>query len=208
MVSSDPISKATMNLEEDKMLFASLVTAEVNPRLSQGHSIPTRVCRRRKKNGKGDEEGGGDAKKRRLSDEQVKFLEMSFGEEEKLEFGRKVHLAAELGLHPKQVAVWFQNRRARHKSKQVEAAYLKLKAVLTLKDKLFEAQEEVRKMTLSKNGGICNSNGGEITGSPSSSTLSYQPLVGAVEEEEADFMYVQECELNNYIIEWADIDGM
>ncbi|URE29741.1 transcription regulatory region sequence-specific DNA binding [Musa troglodytarum] len=54
---------------------------------------------------------------------------MSFGEEKKLEFGRKVHLAAELGLHPKQVAVWFQNRRARHKSKQVEAAYLKLKAV-------------------------------------------------------------------------------
>lgn len=80
--------------------------------------------------------------------------------------------------------------------------------MLTLKDKLFEAQEEIRKLTLSKNGGICSSNGGEITGSPSSSTLSHQPLAGAVEEEEADFMYIQEYELNNYIIEWAYVDGM
>lgn len=69
-----------------------------------------------------------DAKKRRLSDEQAKLLETRFGEEKKLEFGRKLHLAAELGLDPKQVSVWFQNRRARHKSKQVEEAYLKLQA--------------------------------------------------------------------------------
>ncbi|XP_065015440.1 homeobox-leucine zipper protein HOX14-like [Musa acuminata AAA Group] len=88
-----------------------------------------RVRQRRKKNGKGDEEGGGDAKKRWLSNERVKFLEMSFGEEKKLEFGRKFHLAAELGLVSKQVAIWFQNRQAQHKSKQVEVAYLKLKAV-------------------------------------------------------------------------------
>lgn len=38
MVNSDPISKTTMN-QENKMLFASLVTIEVNPQLSHGHSI-------------------------------------------------------------------------------------------------------------------------------------------------------------------------
>lgn len=48
-------------------------------------------------------------------------------DERKLEAGRKAHLAAKLGLDAKQVAVWFQNRRARHKSKQVKEAYVELK---------------------------------------------------------------------------------
>lgn len=62
-------------------------------------------------------------KKRRLSVEQVRFLEKSFDEENKLEPERKIRLAKELGLQPRQVAIWFQNRRARWKTKQMEKDY-------------------------------------------------------------------------------------
>ncbi|KAB2628881.1 homeobox-leucine zipper protein ATHB-6-like [Pyrus ussuriensis x Pyrus communis] len=67
-------------------------------------------------------------KKRRLSSEQVKALERSFEVENKLEPERKVKLAEELGLQPRQVAIWFQNRRARWKTKQLERDYSVLKA--------------------------------------------------------------------------------
>ncbi|GAB4848759.1 hypothetical protein Ancab_003486 [Ancistrocladus abbreviatus] len=67
-------------------------------------------------------------KKRRLSIDQVKALEKNFEVENKLEPERKVKLAQELGLQPRQVAVWFQNRRARWKTKQLERDYNVLKA--------------------------------------------------------------------------------
>uniref|UniRef100_A0A5B7A723 Homeobox-leucine zipper protein n=1 Tax=Davidia involucrata TaxID=16924 RepID=A0A5B7A723_DAVIN len=67
-------------------------------------------------------------KKRRLSVYQVKALEKNFEVENKLEPDRKVKLAQELGLQPRQVAVWFQNRRARWKTKQLERDYGLLKA--------------------------------------------------------------------------------
>ncbi|KAL8109165.1 homeobox-leucine zipper protein ATHB-6-like [Apium graveolens] len=67
-------------------------------------------------------------KKRRLSVNQVKALEKNFEVENKLEPERKVKLAQELGLQPRQVAVWFQNRRARWKTKQLERDYGVLKA--------------------------------------------------------------------------------
>ncbi|EFJ28668.1 hypothetical protein SELMODRAFT_18196, partial [Selaginella moellendorffii] len=67
-------------------------------------------------------------KKRRLSVEQVKALEKNFEIENKLEPDRKIQLAKELGLQPRQVAVWFQNRRARWKTKQLEKDYDLLKS--------------------------------------------------------------------------------
>ncbi|KAJ7561938.1 hypothetical protein O6H91_03G048300 [Diphasiastrum complanatum] len=67
-------------------------------------------------------------KKRRLTADQVKSLEKNFELENKLEPERKLHLARELGLQPRQVAVWFQNRRARWKTKQLEKDYDILKA--------------------------------------------------------------------------------
>lgn len=67
-------------------------------------------------------------KKRKLTVDQVKTLERIFEEENKLEPERKVRIAEETGLQPRQVAVWFQNRRARWKSKQLERDYCVLKA--------------------------------------------------------------------------------
>ncbi|XP_050236221.1 homeobox-leucine zipper protein HAT5-like [Mercurialis annua] len=68
------------------------------------------------------------AKKRRLAATQVEFLERNFEVENKIEPERKIQLAKELGLQPRQVAIWFQNRRARFKNKQLEKDYDTLKA--------------------------------------------------------------------------------
>lgn len=67
-------------------------------------------------------------KKRRLSLTQVKSLEKSFDADNKLEPDRKIQLAKDLGLQPRQVAIWFQNRRARCKTKLLEKEYDSLKS--------------------------------------------------------------------------------
>ncbi|KAL8161524.1 hypothetical protein V2J09_013013 [Rumex salicifolius] len=62
-------------------------------------------------------------KKRRLNMEQVKTLEKTFQLGNKLDPDRKMQLAKTLGLQPRQIAIWFQNRRARWKTKQLEKDY-------------------------------------------------------------------------------------
>ena len=76
-----------------------------------------------------EEDEGASSKKRRLGVDQVRFLESSFKEEKKLEPERKVKIAQQLGLQPRQVAIWFQNRRARSRSKQLERDYIVLKSL-------------------------------------------------------------------------------
>ncbi|XP_057805857.1 homeobox-leucine zipper protein ATHB-12 [Salvia miltiorrhiza] len=66
--------------------------------------------------------------KRRFSDEQIRRLEVIFEAESKLEARKKAEVARELGLQPRQVAIWFQNRRARWKSKHIEKEYAALLA--------------------------------------------------------------------------------
>jgi homeobox-leucine zipper protein len=86
-------------------------------------------------NGGGEDELSDDGsqageKKRRLNVEQVRTLEKNFELGNKLEPERKMQLARALGLQPRQVAIWFQNRRARWKTKQLEKDYDALKRQL------------------------------------------------------------------------------
>ncbi|KAI3694010.1 hypothetical protein L1987_76968 [Smallanthus sonchifolius] len=65
---------------------------------------------------------------RRFTNQQIKSLETIFQFESKLEPRKKLQVAKDLGLQPRQVAIWFQNKRARWKSKQLEKDYSILKA--------------------------------------------------------------------------------
>lgn len=117
-----------------------LMLGLVSPRLSsvtQDFSPATQKrCHQTTVNQQDDPDGDGlvdelanpAEKKRRLTIEQVKFLEMSFNMDLKLEPERKALIAKKLGLRPRQVAIWFQNRRARWKNKQLEEDYEALKA--------------------------------------------------------------------------------
>jgi len=67
-----------------------------------------------------DDEGCNSRKKLRLSKEQSALLEDHFKEHSTLNPKQKAALARQLNLRPRQVEVWFQNRRARTKLKQTE----------------------------------------------------------------------------------------
>ncbi|KAJ8544810.1 hypothetical protein K7X08_017393 [Anisodus acutangulus] len=137
--------------------------------------------RRRRKKNKG-EGSGVMMRKRKLNDEQVNMLEQSFGNEHKLETERKDKLASELGLDPRQVAVWFQNRRTRWKSKKLEEEYSKLKSehetnivdkcrleneFLKLKEQVSEAEKEIQRLLMERSDGISSN-------SPTTSSLSME----------------------------------
>lgn len=95
--------------------------------------------------GKQNMAGGVDhQKKKRLSQDQLEALERSFQEEVKLDPDRKMKLSMELGLQPRQIAVWFQNRRARWKTKQLEHLYDTLKQQFdTISKEKHNLQQEV-----------------------------------------------------------------
>ncbi|KAL0343450.1 UNVERIFIED_CONTAM: Homeobox-leucine zipper protein HAT22 [Sesamum angustifolium] len=67
-----------------------------------------------------EREGPNGRKKLRLSKAQSALLEESFKQHSTLNPKQKQDLARELNLRPRQVEVWFQNRRARTKLKQTE----------------------------------------------------------------------------------------
>uniref|UniRef100_A0A0D9XH74 Homeobox domain-containing protein n=1 Tax=Leersia perrieri TaxID=77586 RepID=A0A0D9XH74_9ORYZ len=67
-----------------------------------------------------DDDGCNSRKKLRLSKDQSALLEDRFKEHSTLNPKQKVALAKQLNLRPRQVEVWFQNRRARTKLKQTE----------------------------------------------------------------------------------------
>lgn len=77
---------------------------------------------------------------KRLTLDQVRLLEASFKSNPKLRPDSKLELAAKLGMSPRQVAIWYQNRRARHKTETIELDYrtiqLQLDTVLVEKRRL------------------------------------------------------------------------
>ncbi|KAL5704838.1 hypothetical protein ACHQM5_023209 [Ranunculus cassubicifolius] len=161
----------TSNLfsEEDaQMFFAS----QLHPSL-YNHAVPVgegELKKRRRR--KMVREGGEDMRKRKLSVEQVNSLEYNFTIDHNLETQRKEKIAAELGLDPQQVAIWFQNRRVRWRIKKQEEEYFKLKTahervvlekshleqeVLRLKAQLSDTEIEKKKLVERSKGGVSSS---------------------------------------------------
>ncbi|KAG7017548.1 Homeobox-leucine zipper protein HAT14 [Cucurbita argyrosperma subsp. argyrosperma] len=94
-----------------------------------------------------DEENGSARKKLRLSKDQSAFLEESFKEHSTLNPKQKLALAKQLNLRPRQVEVWFQNRRARTKLKQteVDCEYLR-RCCETLTEENRRLQKELQEL--------------------------------------------------------------
>ncbi|KAL8096696.1 homeobox-leucine zipper protein HAT14 [Apium graveolens] len=86
-------------------------------------------------------------KKLRLTKDQSAFLEESFKEHHTLNPKQKQALAKQLNLRPRQVEVWFQNRRARTKLKQteVDCEYLK-RCCETLTEENRRLQKELQEL--------------------------------------------------------------
>lgn len=91
-----------------------------------------------------------DTNQRRFSDEQIKLLETMFESETRLEPRKKAEVARELGLQPRQVAIWFQNKRARWRSKQVEQDLRSLKDEYESLVSKFESLKKEKHSLLSK----------------------------------------------------------
>ncbi|GAV80618.1 Homeobox domain-containing protein/HALZ domain-containing protein [Cephalotus follicularis] len=95
-----------------------------------------------------DEDGLINARKKlRLTKEQSALLEESFKQHSTLNPKQKQALARQLNLRPRQVEVWFQNRRARTKLKQteVDCEFLK-KCCETLTDENRRLQKELQEL--------------------------------------------------------------
>ncbi|XP_068338860.1 homeobox-leucine zipper protein ATHB-52-like [Pyrus communis] len=86
--------------------------------------------------------------KKRLTQDQVKLLERSFAFNKKLEPERKLLLAKQLAIPPRQVAIWYQNKRARWKTQSLELNYnaiqAKLESALAEKRRLEKDVERLR----------------------------------------------------------------
>ncbi|KAK7346863.1 hypothetical protein VNO80_21386 [Phaseolus coccineus] len=94
-----------------------------------------------------EEDGTTARKKLRLTKEQSALLEESFKQHSTLNPKQKQALAKQLSLRPRQVEVWFQNRRARTKLKQteVDCEFLK-KCCETLTDENRRLQKELQEL--------------------------------------------------------------
>ncbi|XP_062117034.1 homeobox-leucine zipper protein ATHB-40-like, partial [Humulus lupulus] len=123
-------------------------------------------------------------------------------------------LSSELGIDPRQVADWFQNRRARSKTKKLEEEYSSLtyvvhdkgcleSEVLKLKEQLSDVEKKIQRLT--ERVDCVSSNG------PSSSLLMEAamdpPFLGefGVVEEYDDVFYAPDNSYFNNSMEWMNM---
>ncbi|KAG9132116.1 hypothetical protein Leryth_027222 [Lithospermum erythrorhizon] len=127
-----------------------------SPDSSTVSSVSGKVCGESREENEGEKGGsssfdddGGEAarKKLRLSKEQAAILEETFKDHHTLNPKQKLALAKQLKLRPRQVEVWFQNRRARTKLKQteVDCEYLR-RCCETLTEENRRLQKEVNEL--------------------------------------------------------------
>ncbi|KAK9996252.1 hypothetical protein SO802_020938 [Lithocarpus litseifolius] len=199
-----------MNRQDQMVQFSQLYPdAYTQIVTQQGESKP----RRRRKKNKGGE-ASELAKKRKLSNEQVNLLEYYFCNEHKLESQRKDRLASELGLEPRQVAVWFQNRRARWKNQKLEEQYSGLKRehetvliekcqleseLLKLKEQLSEAEKEIQRLSQNVETVPTNS----TSSSPSVETMA-EPFLGEFEMEGYNEAFYTPAFTYAHAMDWFD----
>ncbi|KAL6554208.1 hypothetical protein OROMI_019881 [Orobanche minor] len=85
---------------------------------------------------------------KRLTQDQIRLLEVSFAATKKLEPEIKFQLARELGVPPRQIAIWYQNKRARWRNQSLESGYVsiqvRLEAALAENDRLGKEVDSLR----------------------------------------------------------------
>ncbi|MFS7994600.1 putative transcription factor homeobox-WOX family [Helianthus anomalus] len=85
---------------------------------------------------------------KRLTEDQVRLLESEFDSTKKLDPERKQQLSRQLGIPPRQIAIWYQNKRARWKNQSLEHDYtmlqLQLEATLVETVQLQKEVEQLR----------------------------------------------------------------
>lgn len=85
---------------------------------------------------------------KRLNEDQVRLLESSFDSNKKLDPERKQQLSRQLNIPPRQIAIWYQNKRARWKNQSLEYDYtmlqLQLEATLVETKHLQKEVEHLR----------------------------------------------------------------
>ncbi|KAL8125051.1 homeobox-leucine zipper protein HAT22-like isoform X2 [Apium graveolens] len=155
LVTADKVNDSFINkpssveilYRQDSTGASSFSNASVKREREQLGSEETETTARARIISDEDDDGSNGRKKLRLTKAQSALLEESFKQHSTLNPKQKQELARELNLRPRQVEVWFQNRRARTKLKQteVDCEYLK-KCCETLTDENRRLQKEVQEL--------------------------------------------------------------
>ncbi|XP_057420365.1 homeobox-leucine zipper protein HAT22-like isoform X2 [Lotus japonicus] len=158
-LSGESYPQKVVKVNKNKVFYGEdgldLSTTQTSPHCSTVSSFSSGKVKRERDHGSEevdtaeiDEDGATAARKKlRLTKEQSAMLEESFKQHSTLNPKQKQALARQLNLRPRQVEVWFQNRRARTKLKQteVDCDFLK-KCCETLTDENMRLQKELQEL--------------------------------------------------------------